>query len=30
MNIYVVAVLGRNWTLFCCILRTHYHVRSAV
>jgi len=25
-----VAVLGRNRTLFCCVFRSHYHIRSAV
>ena len=25
-----VVVPGRNWTLFRCILRSHYHVQSAV
>ena len=29
VNTYV-AVLGRNWTLFHCVLWSHYHVRSAV
>ena len=23
-----VAVLGRNWKLFCCVFWPHYHVRS--